>query len=262
SSIRPLPAPAEDLDLLLKQSEQAELLGAWGRHGDGTAKLALVSFTLTPPTREGVAIVATDRGLSVRGASTTGLTPRDQLDVAQALAAIAQLPEAAVYVAAEASYPLAKLAALLGALAGREVTLATNLSADTSLRPRAATRVTRCPEGLPNTTEPEGALPGAALLEGVAPLRAAGADCLLSGDARGAAGGRLTVGLRIDARGQVSQACVVHDELHDDAVAGCVTELAHRLTFPPPSPAGVVDVELPVALRPGSRVVQPPLCAD
>ncbi|HEX5660950.1 MAG TPA: hypothetical protein VFX59_27345 [Polyangiales bacterium] len=261
SSIRPLPLPADDLDALLKQSDRAELLGAWGRHGDGSARLALVSFTLAAPTREGVAIVATDRGLSVRGASTTGLIARDELDLGQAVAALAQLPNALVFVAAEARYPLSKLAALLGALAQREVTLATNLSADTSLRPRAPTRVTRCPEGLPNTTEPEGALPTPALREGVAPLAEAGADCLLSGDARGAAGGRLTLGLRIDAQGKVATACVVRDELADDAVAGCVTELAHRLTFPPPSPAGVVDVELPVALRPGPRVVQPALCA-
>ncbi|MET0283403.1 MAG: hypothetical protein ABW352_02995 [Polyangiales bacterium] len=261
ASIRPLPAPADDLDLLLKQSDRAELLGAWGRHGDGSAKLALVGFTLASPAREGVAIVATDRGLSVRGASTTGLLPRDELDVGQAVAAIAQLPDALVFVAAEARYPLAKLADLLGALREREVTLATHLSQDTTLRPRAPVRVTRCPEGLPATTEPEGSLPSPVLLEGVAPLREAGADCLLSGDARGAAGGRLTVGLRIDAQGKVAVACVVRDELHDDAVAGCVTELAHRLAFPPPAPPGVVDVELPVALRPGPRVVQPALCA-
>jgi hypothetical protein len=69
------------------------------------------------------------------------------------------------------------------------------------------------------------------------------------------------VGLRIDAAGKVVVACVARDELQDDAVAGCVTELAHRLTFPPPSPSGVVDVELPVALRPGPRVLQPALCA-
>ncbi len=261
SSIRPLPTPSDDLDGLLKQAERAELLGAWGRHGDGSAKLALVSFTLSAPTREGVAIVATDRGLSVRGASTTGLLPRDALDVAQAVAAIAQLPDAVVFVAAEAHYPLAKLTDLLAALAQREVTLATNLAEDTALRPRAPVRVTRCPEGLPATTDPEGTLPGAALREGVAPLRDAGAACLLRGDARGAAGGRISVGLRIDARGRIGQACVIRDELQDDAVAGCVIELAQRLSFPPPQPAGVVDVELPVALSPGSRVVQPALCA-
>ncbi len=261
ASIRPLPLPAEDLDGLLKQSDRAELLSAWGRHGDGSAKLALVSFTLAAPAKHGVAIVGTDRGLSVRGASTTGLIARDELDVSQAVAAIAQLPEATVFVAAEALYPLAKLADLLASLQGREVTLATNLSADTSLRARPPVRVTRCPEGLPNTTAPEGALPHAALLEGVAPLREAGAECLLRGDARGAAGGRLSMGLRIDPSGKVAVACVVRDELQDDAVAGCVTELAHRLTFPPPSPGGVVDVELPVALRPGPRVSQPALCA-
>jgi hypothetical protein len=197
----------------------------------------------------------------VRGASGTGLLARDELDLRQAVAAIAQLPDAVVFVAAEARYPLARLASLLGALAQREVTLATNLSADTSLRPRAPVRVTRCPEGLPNTTEPEGSLPSDVLRNGVAPLRDAGSDCLLRGDARGAAGGRLSVGLRIDARGRVAVACVVRDELADDAVAGCVTDLAHRLSFPPPTPPGVVDVELPVALQPGPRVVQPALCA-
>ncbi|HEY6876409.1 MAG TPA: hypothetical protein VI299_00235 [Polyangiales bacterium] len=261
ASLRPLPLPAEDLGAWLKQSDRVELLSAWGRHGDGSAKLALVSFTLAAPAREAVAIIATSRGLSVRGASGTGLPARDQLDVTQASAAIAQLPDALVFVAAEARYPVAQLAELLGALAAREVTLAVNLSDDTSLRPRAPVRVTRCPEGLPTTQEPEGALPTDQLLAAVAPLKEAAADCLLRGEARGAAGGRLTVGLRIDARGQVSHACVVHDELHDDATASCVTELAHRLSFPPPSPAGVLDVELPVSLRPGARVVQPPLCA-
>jgi hypothetical protein len=262
SSIRPLPSPADDLDLLLKQSEHAELLSAWGRHGDGSAKLALVSFTLAAPARDGVAILATDRGFAVRGASTSGLLPRDGLELDQAVAAIAQLPDAVVFVAAEARYPLAKLARLLAALSARQVTLATNLSADTTLRPRPPVRVTRCPEGLPTTTDAEGALPVAVLREGVAPLAEAGGECLLRGDARGAAGGRLTVGLRIDGRGQIGHACVIRDELHDDAVAGCVIELAHRLSFPAPTPAGaVVDVELPVALRPGPRVPQPALCA-
>jgi hypothetical protein len=260
SSIRPLPLPADDLDPLLKQSDHAELLSAWGRHGDGSAQLALVSFTLAPPTREGVAIVATDRGLSVRGASGSGLVARDALDTEHAVAALEQLPDAVVFVAAEAHYPIAKLADLLAALSTREVALATNLSDDTALRPRAPTRVTRCPEGLPATNEPDGALPTEALLTGVAPLKDAAPECLLRGDARGAAGGRLTLGLRIDARGQVAQACVIRDELNDDAVAGCVTELAHQLSFPPPAPAGVLDVQLPVALRPGPRVVQPALC--
>jgi hypothetical protein len=263
SGVRPLPLPSEELASLLKQSARVELLSAWGRHGDGSATLGLVGFTLAAPARDGAAVLLTQGGLSVRGASGSGLLPRDALDTAQAMGALAQLPDAVVFVAAEARTPLARVADLLAALgqARREVVLAVNLGADTRLPRPPTTRVARCPEGLPPTDQPEGSVPTAQLMAGVAPLTEAAADCLGRGDARGAAGGRLRVGLRIDATGRVAQACVVHDELGDDAVAGCVTELAGRLSFPSPSPAGVLDVELPVVLRPRSRTERPPLCA-
>jgi hypothetical protein len=123
-------------------------------------------------------------------------------------------------------------------------------------------RVERCPDGLPATDAPEGNLPLPTLTAGIAPLKEQAPDCLGRGDARGAAGGQLAIALRVDARGKVEQACLARDELGDAAVAACVIDLARRLSFAPPSPSGVLDLELPLLLRPSVRAGQRPICGS
>lgn len=263
-AVRPLPLAPDDLDEALKSVERVELLSAWGRHGDGNGKLALVGFTASRPTAEAVALVMTDRGLSLRGASGSPVTPRDELTLTDALAALPAGDSSTVFVAAEAGRPVRELASVLEGLTqqGREVVLAVSLSLNTTLPlPTSATaKVTRCQEGLSATDAPEGSLPNEALSAGVAALRDGAPDCLLRGDARGAAGGRLSVALRVAANGRVQEACIASDQLGDPGVAACVIELAQALSFPPPSPTGVIDLELPIVLRPSPRPPQRALC--
>ena len=80
------------------------------------------------------------------------------------------------------------------------------------------------------------------------------------GDARGAAGGRLSLGLRIDAGGRVENACVTEDKLGDPGVLACVLDLARKLSFAPPSRGGVIDVGLPIVLLPSGGPGQRQLC--
>ena len=67
-------------------------------------------------------------------------------------------------------------------------------------------------------------------------------DCLTQGGAQGAAGGKITLAMRIDAQGRVAESCVQRDELGDPVIAACVLELTRGLAFPAPQPAGVVEV--------------------
>ena len=266
TAVRPLPDALRDLDPALEAAERVELLGAWGRHGDGSGRLALASFTTSPPTREAVALVLTDRGIALRGASTGTLPRRDALDLPRAVAALSQQPDVTVFVAAEAGVPLRALHDVLDALAtrGLAAVLSVVLAPDTKLPPpaSASARVERCASGLPETSAPEGSLPVAAIVRAVAPLKERTADCLARGDARGAAGGRIVLALRVNESGRVQSSCVTDDQLGDPGVATCMLELARGLSFPPPSPAGVLDIELPLVLRPSTSSAQRPVCTD
>jgi len=264
AAVRPLPAAPDDLDEALKNVERVELLSAWGRHGDGNGKLALAAFTAAAPMREAAALLLTDRGISLRGASGTAVTPRDGLDLAGALASLPPSHDGAVFVAAEAGRPLREVYDLLAALTQRGVqaVLSVGLSLNTTLPlPTSATaRVASCPDGLSATDAPEGTLPMQDLLAGVAHFKDRAPDCLLRGDARGAAGGQLTIAFRITGDGHVQEACISRDELRDPGVSACVVELARGLTFAPNSAGGVIDIEQPITLRAGPHVAQPAVC--
>lgn len=265
SAVRPLPAPPEDLDATLASATEIDILSVWGRHGTGGAPLALASFTATPPTRSALALLVTDRGLALRGPSGRGVVPRDALSTEALRGILASEPEATLFVAAEAGTPVRALYRTLEVIAqaGRPVALAVSLSPRTALptAPAPRTPVARCASGLSTTEEPEGALPVSALTAGLAPLKQSAADCLTRGDARGAAGGRLSLALRVNASGRVQEACLAADELGDPGVASCVLDLARGLSFAPPSPRGVLDIELPMVLRPAPAPVQRPVCS-
>lgn len=267
SAVRPLPAPPEDLDEALKNAERVELLSAWGRYGDGNGKLALAAFTGSAPAHDALAVLLTDRGIALRGPSGSQVAPLDGLDVPRLLAALNALDarsSASVFLAAEARVPLTQVYGVLTALAEqqREVVLAVPLSSNTTLPlPASATaKVPLCGDGLSATDAAEGSLPAGTLMAEVAPLREHAADCLARGDARGAAGGKLSLALRVAADGHVQEACITRDELADAAVLSCVIGLASQLRFTPPSPSGVVDLELPIVLRASPQAVQHPTC--
>ncbi|MDB4985248.1 MAG: hypothetical protein JWN04_426 [Myxococcaceae bacterium] len=267
SAVRPLPLPPDDLDQSMKNAAHVELLSAWGRHGDGNGKLALAAFSSSAPTSTAFALLLTDRGLALRSPSGSTAAPLDELDLPRALSALATLDPARsanVFVAAEASFPLRELYRVLAGLgaAQRRVVLAVSLAPNTALPlPVSATaKVARCPDGLSATDAPEGSLPASELMAGIAPLKEHAADCLARGDARGAAGGRLRIAFRIAANGHVQEACIVSDQLDDAGVANCVIGLASQLRFAPPSPTGVLDLELPIALQASPQVVQNAVC--
>lgn len=278
-AVRPLPLPPSDLDEALKHAESVELLSAWGRYGEGSAPLALASFTAAAPTHGALALVLTDRGIALRPASahtaslhegarvqpSSTMQTRASLSLQEALAQLANQPAALVFVTAEAALPLSKLYETLAALDARGVfvVLAVALASDVRLPPPVAARVrpVRCDDGLSATDAPEGALDANALRQGLTPLRERVLACLTQGDAPGAAGGRLRLALRIAASGGVQEACVPEDGIGDPGVAACVVELARTLRFAPPAPSGVVDIELPLVLEPSASPTQRPLCA-
>lgn len=254
AAVRPLPLPAEELNAALKSAGGVELLSAWGRYGDGDGSLALVSFSPHAPARKAVALLLTDRGVSLRSASGAGTLRHDELDVSSALAALAGHEDVLVFVAAEAAVSVAAIHDVLTGLSERgfAAALAVNLASGTTLPPPAAARVPRCSEGLPETSAPEGELDPSALARGLEPLKQLLPECLARGDAPGAAGGRVSVGFRINDSGRVQEACIRGGDIEDSGVLSCVIELAQRLSFVPPVPSGVVDIELPLALRPSS----------
>ena len=267
SSVRPLPVPPDDLDEALKNADHVELLSAWGRYGDGNGKLALAAFTSGAPAHDALALLITDRGIALRSPSGSQIEPLDGLDVPHMLAALNKLDarsSASVFLAAEARVPLPQLYGVLTVLAEqqREVVLAVPLSTNTTLPlPASATaKAAFCGGGLSDTDAAEGRLPSGTLMAEVAPLREHAADCLSRGDARGAAGGKLSLALRVAPDGHVQEACITRDELADGAVLSCVIGLASQLRFTPPSPSGVVDLELPIVLRASPQAVQHPVC--
>ena len=264
AAIRPLPLPAADLDPALKQSESVELLSGWGRYGNGGAQLALASFTTHGPAASAMALIMTDRGLALRAPSGVPAPPRSELSIEAALTELARTPAQLVFVAAEAGVALATLHELLAALEARAlpVALAVNLSTDTRLPPPGGgqARAARCDDGLPATAAADGELDPSELARGLAPLKEQLAACLTRGDARGAAGGQLTLAFRINEGGQVQDACIARDDIGDPGVAACVTEVARTLRFAPPAPSGVLDIELPLSLRQPPSAAQRPTC--
>lgn len=264
SALRPLPQPGDDLEPALERDVTVNLLSLFGRHGDAPGALTFAAFSAAPPTREAAALIATDHGYYVRGTSA-GAPTLNRQPLATALAALSAQRDATLFVAAEAHVPLAELLQALAALRERAqpAVLAVNLAPNTTLPERRAVQGDAlCPEGLGDTDAPQGELSVAALQGGLAALREHAAECLSEADARGAAGGRLELALRIGAAGQVEAACVTSDETGDARLRACLLRHARNLTFPAPSPLGSVDVQLPLGLRALAAAAPPLLCAQ
>lgn len=263
AGLRPLPQPALELDEALQGASNVQVLTPWGTYGSPPSPLAFASLTAFPPLRDAIVLTITDRGVSLRSTAQSGTLRAELAPQAKSLSALGSLDGVIAFVAAEAAVPMREVYELMEELdrLGARTAFAVNLAPQTSLpAPAPVTSVQRCPDGLSETALPEGNLEVAALLAGVAPLKERAPDCLTRGGAEGAAGGKLTLAMRIDAQGRVSESCVSADELGDPAIAACVLELTRELTFPAPQPAGVVDAELPLVLRPHSAPAQAPVC--
>ncbi len=269
-AVHPVGEAPVDLDTRLEGAPFVPILSRWGRHGLSDGPLALSGLTSAPPTPLAASLWLTDQGVFLRptepreGVPLTPLSDERSLDALRAAGLVE--PRTTLFVTAERDVAISRLVALLERLAaagGGPVVLGVALAAEAALPPPRGTTAAalRCPDGLPESDAIEGDLDVAAIVAGLAPLKERALSCLGQGDARGAAGGKLSLALRIGADGNTSEACMVSDETHDAAVAACVLALAKELRFEKPSPTGVVDVELPLMLRPNSNAAQPPVCA-
>jgi hypothetical protein len=264
AALRPLPVPEPDLDVALAKNITVNVLTPFGRYGNASGALTLAAFTYAPPTREAFALILTDQGIALRGTSA-GVALRDKLTLADAAQAVNALMPATVFVSAEAPVPTSALADLLRALQDQRVpvALAVNLAPATRLpEPPSGAVADTCPNGLPDTAEAEGALDVSALGPALSDLRAHAADCLSSADPRGAAGGRLSLLLRVSRTGALADACIDKDDIGDARLRACILDRARKLRFPQPEPSGSVDLALPLTLVPAHAPMPPLLCAD
>jgi hypothetical protein len=273
-AVRPLRDAPDDLDeRLVADGAPVDVLTRWGALGPGEPihpTFAAVTTTL-PPQRPAAQVWAvTDRGVYVRSTEvpvdrTTPMTPEE---AARALGAVGA--RGSLFVSAEAGVPLSRLAEVLGrvpgAFAGR-VGLAVALEPGTRLpeppAPETARGAALCPDGLPPLPDDAavGALAPEAIVARLGPLRQGAAICVGTTGGPGAAGGRVTLALRIGPDGTVEEACAVRDEADDPALRACLAEAARSTAFAAPDPSGYVDVQLPLVLAPVESQRQRPLCA-
>ena len=260
--IRPLPLPSVDLDSLLVQNISVNLLTGYGRQGETPSALAFSAFSYAPPSRAAVVVILTDQGAYVRGVNA-GEPLLNRVSLEEAARAANAVPDSTVFIAAEAKIPLSTLRTLMSALSsqGSSVALAVNLAPNTSLPVPAAASEALCPDGLPDTSAAQGDLPVASLTSTLSKLRERAVDCLANADARGAAGGRMTLAIRVAASGGVEGACVIKDETGDPRLRSCVVTETRKLSFAAPSPSGSVDLELPLALTTRHRPAPHALCS-
>ena len=278
-AVRPLPDAAADLDAVLREGRlPVRIFSRFGQVGPSIYDVALVAMTYTPPLRDdlpAVALFATARGIYVRATSGT-VAPElaDSVlaeDVEQRVAAITPDGRRAIYVTAEEAYPLTALRPLLARLSRgtTPVALAAPLARDTRLpepTPMAAIEATRgmCPNGEAPTfaeTAAEGDVDPNAVRARLTHFVETASTCLSKAtSARTAQGGNMRVGFVLNAEGNVSAACATSDEIRDRDVRVCVIEALRTTPFDRPSPAGYVQLEVPLVLRPLAETAPKALC--
>jgi hypothetical protein len=262
-AIHPLPESSDDLDDALRSGASLRVLTRHGSFGPEKASLGLAALTEAPPTRAATVLLVTDQAYYVKALSESAMQVASDAQEAAAQAK-AHAQGGTLYVAAEGRVALSEVYDLLATLSDfpGPVVLAAPLPRDAVLPAQAkpSELPPRCPDGLPETDELSGDLPVAEISAGVAPLKERVPDCLIHADGPAAAGDRLTLAFRIDSRGQVIDACVVASESNDARLASCVLGLARELRFSAPSPRGVVDVELPLVVKPAGTPIEAPVC--
>ncbi|HKP58040.1 MAG TPA: hypothetical protein VJV78_15015 [Polyangiales bacterium] len=266
---RPLPeVPRELASLLQKAAGAPAVITAWGNTPGELPDVALLAFTTTTPRSAklpAVAMLLTGPGVFVRGAAMPLRAHPEALTPEAAATLLADLPDhAIVYVSAEAGVPVEQLVSALRSVPDRfEIGLAVALPKGTRLpAPTTKGNELSCPEGLPEPAADavEGSLEASALRQVLAPLRDAGLSCALSIGGLALQGGRLELGLRVSPDGRARELCMVDDTIGEPLLRRCIIEAARSLTFPAPSPAGFVDVQLPMELTLEGPSAQRALC--
>ncbi len=258
AAVRPLPEPPPSLTSRLES--RVVVLTRYGAIGEPTAPLGLVAFTTTRPAAGAVAqvLVVTPRALFL------GRTDRARFDAIDR-SRLAGLDDGAsqLFVTASAGMPVAELVAILGALPAMpgRIALAVALPEDTRLPAPAAPTAETAPICAlsPQPEDALGELPIEALRQGVAPLVDRARLCAGTTDGPGALGGRVTIAMRVDATGRVSEACVTEDGTNDGILRACLVAGARELVFPAPT-GGALDVALPFVIAPGVTHRQVALC--
>lgn len=267
-----LPDPPVELDALLQHDHgPLALVTGWGVLGVPDASLVLTSFTATAPQRlraPPAALVLTDQGAYLRTGARAALEgdgplpPEGALQRLQADPLFAASP---LFVSAEAGIPLSALAALLQALPPeRSVAFAVALPSGTRLPAQSIESAQlACPNGLPEVDpeRPEGEIDARALSAALQALQPETERCLSNASGAGRAGGAFTLALRIAAGGSAEDACILAGDVRDPSLIACVLQAVRAARFPKPSPAGFVDVHVPLRLEPTGWPEPRPYCA-
>jgi hypothetical protein len=262
-----LPLPPQDLALALGEAGPVDILTRYGRYGNAPGHPTFAAWTEGPPPTKPVLLALTSHGPVVRGIAE-GLLPavlseQDPTALAETLRTSGL---DGVFVAADADLPEETLVQWLGALdaKGLPSTLVTMLPIGLSapVKPAADSAALRCPAGLPEERGELGELPAEALRAGIAPMRSELVACLGAGSIASAQGGRMQLALRIDGQGRVVRRCVVATSMADEGLLSCVLARVAALRFEPPRPSGIVDMELPLVLRPVYASAPRGLCTE
>lgn len=269
-AVRPLPVPPDDLDARMQRERgPVRVLARFGAYGgDPAADTALVAINTTLPPARGIAlaIVLTDRGAYARRSDQAG----GEGDASRVDWVIERAPWSEVdlvAVTAEAGVPVRAVVELMeripATMAGR-VTLAVVLEEGTRLPDapviQGGERAELCPGGLPELAEdaPLGDLAPERIRGALDPLRSAAELCVGTSTGPGAAGGRVSLAVRIGPDGRVTDACAMEDSTGDAELRACLARAARGLAFDPPG--GVLDFALPLVLEPGTAQRQVPVC--
>jgi hypothetical protein len=258
-----LAEPIADVDAALAGAGgPVRVLTAWGQVGALEPDLGFAAFTaLSPQSLRApvVALLLGDAGAYLRygdGPASEADGPLAIDAVVPRLLAQPRAQDAVLYVAAEEGTPLARLAELLRALPhDRRIALAQLLPTGTRLPPLVAQTPPAqqlCPDGLPEpeAASREGELDPAAAMQALAPLRDGARACLQDATGAARAGGRVVLALRVGETGAVQHACLLQDGIGDAALAACVLQSARSARLPAPTPAGFVDLHVPLSLTP------------
>ncbi len=253
-AVRGLPDAPRDLAARAETSGgRARVLTRLGGYGAPAPLVAVALTTIAGvPERTAALVVMTSRGVVVLRTDTAG--DAHPVDLEAAVASVASIDVASVFVTADASVSLTDFARLLAALSspaleGRvaiAVILPEDAHAPVEGESASAPGAALC-EGLPTLADDAaiGDLDPSALRGSLDSLRPAAQACVAT--SASGLGGLVRVAFRIAADGHVREACVIEDGTGDATLRACLVAALETMSFPAPT-GGAVDVELPLRL--------------